>query len=257
MLKFSLLGSGSSGNAALIVGERTRVLIDSGLSYKQLCLRAEAVGQSLDGLDAVFITHEHSDHVNGLGVLARKTGVPVFITTPTHRALPPNVGEIPRIEYFEAGDTISVGEFEVCSFSVSHDACDPVCYSIRGRGAKLGFATDLGHCCHLVRARLEGSHALVLESNYCPDRLRLGHYPASVQQRIRSRQGHLSNHDAGALLKSLLHAALRTIVLVHISENNNTPELVKRNALGAVGNHPANIFLATQDAPTPLFEVAP
>jgi phosphoribosyl 1,2-cyclic phosphodiesterase len=257
LLRFSLLGSGSSGNAALIVSGRAKILIDDGFSFKQLLARTAEIGESLDGLDAVFVTHEHQDHVAGIGVLARRMDVPIFMTPQTYAGLPPSLGTVRRIEVFEGGDAINVGDLEVRSFSVSHDAADPVSYSVHHGAAKLGFATDFGHSSHLVRTRLAGSHALVLESNYCPDMLRRGGYPPQVQQRIRSRSGHLSNQDMSSLLSELLHEALRTVVLVHISENNNTPELVHAMASQVVKHRAIEVFVAAQDRPTRLFEVVP
>ncbi len=255
MLQFCLLGSGSSGNAILVSSGETRILIDNGLSYKQLCLRADRAGMSLAGLKALFITHEHGDHVKGAGILARKTGVPVYLTEGTHAALSPNVGEIPRAVCFEAGDTLQVDGLTVESFSVSHDAADPVSYTVRHGAAQVGLATDLGHVSHLVRTRLAGSTALILEANYCPEMLRRGHYPPRVQQRIRSRSGHLSNQDMTSLLDDLLHERLRTVVLVHISEHNNTPDLAHRYAARVLGRHGAALHVAAQDEPSPVFEV--
>lgn len=257
VLRFCLLGSGSSGNAALVYSETTRILIDCGFSFVQINTRLRAVDESVDGLRAVFVTHEHIDHVAGLGVLCRKTGVPAHLTTGTYESLPKTVGVIPRVELFEAGDEIRIGDLEITSYSVSHDAADPVSYIIRNGGAKLGFATDLGHCSHLVRARLAGCHALVLESNYCPEMLRTGGYPPQVQQRIRSRIGHLSNHDMSALLSELLHDSLQTVVLVHISANNNSPDLAHAMATEVVRDRAVELVVAAQDVPTRLFEVLP
>ena len=257
MLKFSLLGSGSKGNATLIVSRTGKILVDSGYSFKRLQERVAAAGETLDGLQAVFVTHEHRDHVNGIGVLARRTGVPIYMTGETFANLPDTVGELPRVEHFEAGDTIRIADLEVSSFSVSHDAADPVSYTVAAEGARLGFATDLGHVSHLVRTRLTGCHALVLESNHCPQMLRAGPYPPQLQQRIHSRIGHLSNQDMTSLLSALLHDGLQTVVLFHISENNNTYDLAHRMAAGVLGDHPAQVFVAEQDRPTPLFEVRP
>lgn len=158
---------------------------------------------------------------------------------------------------FEAGDTLGIGDVQVSSFSVTHDAVDPVSYVIEAGGVKLGVASDLGHAPTLVKMRLAGAHALVLESNYCPRMLRDGPYPPVLQQRIRSKQGHLSNADMNSLLSSLLHEALRLVVLVHISEKNNHPDLAQQLARQVLGDHPARLHVAQQDHPTPLFEVVP
>ena len=255
MLQFSLLGSGSSGNAILLRSRATCILIDNGLSFKQLSQRLAAIGESPELIQAILVTHEHGDHVQGLGVLTRKLHVPVYMTPGTHANLPASLGALSEVRLFEAGDTLRIDDLEVLSFSVSHDAADPVGFVVRAEGAQFGLATDLGHVSELVKNRLAGSHALVIESNYCPEMLRLGEYPPQIQQRIRGRQGHLSNEAMCSLLHSLLHDSLQHVILVHISENNNTPERVEQRVRGVLKSHRASIYLATRDTPTPLFEV--
>jgi phosphoribosyl 1,2-cyclic phosphodiesterase len=257
VLRFSLLGSGSSGNAILISGATSKVLIDAGLSFKQLKLRAEAVGESLEGLQAVFVTHEHGDHVRGAGVLGRKLGVPFFMTPGTRENLPQSVGEVPKIEEFDAGDTIQIDELAITSFSVSHDAVDPVGYVVESEDGKLGIASDLGHAPNLVRTRLANANGLILESNHCPKMLQKSSYPPQVQQRIRGKQGHLSNQDMCSLLSDLLHDALQVVVLVHLSEENNTREHAFEMASRVLDGHEAELFVARQDRPTRVFEIGP
>ena len=257
MIRFCLLGSGSSGNAIYIEGDGRKILIDNGLSYRQLDLRAAAAGISLEGLKAVFITHEHADHVNGLGVLTRKVDVPVYMTPATYDRLPENIGKLNNVKYFEAGEDVSLNGMRVGSFSVSHDAADPVSFVVEACGAKLGLAADMGRPTELVRRRLADSHGLVLESNYCPDMLRRSSYPAMIRQRINSSFGHLSNRDASSLLAHVLHDALRLVVLVHISEENNTKELAHSVAARAMKGHGAELHVAWQDRPTPVFEIRP
>ncbi len=255
MITFALLGSGSSGNAIVVASEDTCILIDNGLSYRELSRRAALAGFDLASLSAVLITHEHGDHVAGIGTLCRKHDVPVYLTSGTYHSLPPRLGSLSRPQLFRAGDAWEVGDLRIESFSVNHDAVDPVGYAISSRGAKVGFAFDLGAPTHLVRQRLAGSHALVVETNYCPEMLRVGDYPESVKQRISSKFGHLSNAAAADLVRDLLHPDLATIVLVHISENNNTPERAHAAMRDALGSHDAGLHLATQDAPTPRFRV--
>lgn len=231
------------------------ILIDNGLSFKQLSLRAAAVGVGLEDLNALLVTHEHGDHVLGVGVLTRKMPVPVYMTRGTFENLPPTLGALGPVTFFEAGDTLRIRDMEIRSFSVTHDAADPVGFVVRSAGAQFGLATDLGHASELVKNRLAGSHALVIESNYCPDLLRRGAYPPKIQQRIRGRHGHLSNEEMCSLLHGLLHDALQHVILVHISEQNNTPALVEQRVRGVLKNHPASMYLATQDSPTPMFQV--
>ncbi|GMW02932.1 MAG: MBL fold hydrolase [Candidatus Hydrogenedentota bacterium] len=256
MLRFALLGSGSSGNAIWIATPSSKILIDNGLSYKQLDLRLRALGESLDGLKAIFITHEHSDHVMGLGILSRKHDVPIYMTRETHECLPPSIGPLRRVEYFEAGDPVAINGLQVDSFSISHDAADPVSYAVRHDGIKLGLACDLGYPSDLVLRQLSGSHALVIESNYCPTMLHTGSYPRMVQQRIRGKQGHLSNADMCHMLAKLQHEALKLVVLVHISEENNRYELAHAMARDALRKNPVEVVVARHNEPTRLFEIA-
>lgn len=255
MIRFALLGSGSQGNAVLATTSSSKILIDAGLSFRRLEERAGQLGQTLEGLDAILVTHEHSDHVHSVGTAARRLNVPVFMTRGTFENLPKNVGAIPKLELFEAGDAIDLPGLRIESFSVSHDAADPVSFALNAEGVKLGMAADLGHVSQLVLSRLTHSHALVLESNYCPHMLTQGPYPPQIQQRIRGRQGHLSNGDMSDLLARLLHHALRLVVLVHISQENNTRKLAYDSARSVVGENGAEVFVARQNEPTRLFEV--
>ena len=255
MLRFVILGSSSSGNAVLVFSEKARILVDNGFSFKRLSETLGSLAIHPESLNAVVVTHEHADHIKGVGVLARKTGIPVFMTHGCADALPPYVGEIPQVVRFESGSCLQFGDIEATSFAVSHDAAEPVNYVFGVNGAKLGLATDFGHCSQLARARLAGSNALVIESNYCPDMLRRGPYPPSIQQRIHGRMGHLSNHDVQKMLKELSHDALRLVVLTHISRDNNTPDLACRLARQALGARPVQVIAAPADVASPVFEV--
>lgn len=256
VLQFSLLGSGSSGNALLVSSPSGRLLIDNGLSYRQLEHRVAKVGECLDDLLGVFVTHEHSDHVAGLGVLSRKLNVPIFITDETYRSLPASLGKLSDVRFFEAGSTVQVGDYAVDSFRVAHDAADPVSFVVRSNGTRLGIATDLGHACPVVQHHLKGCNALILESNYCPDMLLQSSYPPAIRARINSRLGHLSNHAMNSLLKKVLHDGLRLVVLVHISEENNTPDLARSLAQNVVKGLPVEVVVANRDEPTGAFAVA-
>ena len=255
MIRFSLLGSGSKGNALFISSAKTKILIDNGFSFKQLRIRVESIGESLEGLDAVFVTHEHRDHVGGIGVLSRKIDVPIYFTPVTYECLPQTIGQLQTVNFFEAGDTISVGDLKLTSFSVSHDAVDPVGFAVTNGTAKIGLATDLGHAPTLVKKRLEGSNALILEANHCPVMLRKGPYPLALQQRIKSKHGHLSNSDMISLLSHLLHEDLKVVVLAHVSEENNSPENVYDMTHHLLKDHKAEFYVADQNEPTKLFEI--
>lgn len=235
------------------MSSKTKVLIDNGLSVRELEKRLASIGETLDGVRGIFVTHEHSDHVRGLGVLARKTKLPVFITPATRDALPENVGEIPHIEYIEAGEPVTLDGLTLNSFSVSHDASDPVSYIAMAEGIKLGLAADLGHVSQLVRKRLEGAHGLILESNYCPEMLLRGPYPPMLKQRIKGSHGHLSNADCNSLLADLLHDALHLVVLAHISEENNHYDHAREMAARVLQGRDIALHIAYQHKPTPLF----
>jgi phosphoribosyl 1,2-cyclic phosphodiesterase len=256
-MRFSLLGSGSSGNAILITSGKDKLLIDNGLSFKQLKLRTEAIGETLDGLLGVAITHEHSDHVNGLGVLSRKLSIPIYITAPTYSRLSPNLGAMDPVVHFESGEVFRVGPFLISSFQVTHDAIDPVCFTVQASGNKLGLATDMGAVNHLVKVRLKECNALILESNYCPDMIQNSPYPPQIIQRIKGTHGHLSNRDMNSLLSHLLHEDLKTVVAVHISQENNSEDIVERmtRKLLTKRNHGAQFMIASQDDPMPMIDL--
>ena len=257
MLRFSLLSSGSAGNAILITSGQHKILIDNGLSYRELVARIHEIGETLDHLQAVFVTHEHGDHVNGVGVLSRKLGVPTYITYPTFQALHTRIGKIEPVNHFDSGDTVQVGPFTLTSFRISHDAMDPVSFVVEAQGCRLGLATDLGKATHLVRERLEGCHALILESNYCPVMIRESSYPPAIIQRIRSNMGHLSNADMNSLLSELIHDDLQWVVAVHVSQENNSEDLVRRMAQQVLKEHPAQLIIADQDRPSPMYTIQP
>ncbi|OQB39850.1 MAG: putative metallo-hydrolase YycJ [Candidatus Hydrogenedentes bacterium ADurb.Bin179] len=257
MLRFVILGSSSSGNALLVFSKTTRLLVDNGFSYKRLSQTLAGLGILPESLDAVVVTHEHADHVKGIGVLARRTNMPVFMTHGCAKALPEYVGHVPNLNCFESGDTLRFNDIEATSFAVSHDAADPVNYIFHSNGAKLGMTTDCGHYSQLTRARLAGSNALVIEANYCPDMLRCGPYPPQIQQRIHSRMGHMSNLDVQQMLRELRHENLRLVVLSHISRDNNTPELACRLAREVLHDFPIEVTAAPADGASPVFEVMP
>ncbi len=257
MLRFSLLSSGSAGNAILIDSGNEKILIDNGLSFRELQSRVQEIGESLDNLLAVLITHEHGDHVKGVGIMSRKINVPTYITEATFRALNPKIGEIKPLVHFDCGDILHIGPFTITSFQVSHDAIDPLSFVVECDGSRLGLATDLGKATHLVRQQLEGCHALILESNYCPMMIRNSPYPAGIIQRIRSNMGHLSNADMNSLLAALVHDDLQWVVAVHISQENNSEDLVRDMANQVLKGHSAKLILADQERPSPMYTIEP
>lgn len=238
----SVLASGSRGNCALVATSSTRILVDAGLSGRETFKRLRALGERTEEISAILITHEHSDHVAGLQRLATKLNVPVFLTAPTHhawsRAVRDEEGaipELPKSEHFSAGRGFRIGDIEVMPFTIPHDAADPVGFTFRAEGVKVGFATDLGYMPVSVRDHLRGCSVLVIESNHDVEMLRSGSYPWSVKQRVMSRVGHLSNEALAEFFSNDYDGGAEYIVLAHLSEQNNHPERARAAAEQALG----------------------
>lgn len=327
MVRMTVLASGSKGNSTIVSSTRTRILVDAGLSCREIFKRMQSVGEDPGTLDAILVTHEHQDHVQGLSVLARKLGIPVYFTEATHRAwmrwmtprkrmtyaewlaqrqqeaaqkkaeaeaaaisgpvsdtvsdfgadnpfyreqeLAECVAEeeemkagkaaadpcaLPGVEYFRAGTQFSIGDIDVSAFTIPHDAVDPVGFVFRAEGIKVGIATDLGYMPPNVSLQLRGCDVLMLESNHDLEMLRDGPYPWSVKQRVMSRVGHLSNHAAADFLEKNYDGQASYVVLAHLSESNNLPELARvaaeyalRERMTLIGNR---LILAEQKTAT-------
>ena len=233
IVQVCVLASSSSGNATFIRTEKTRILVDVGLSKRDVFARLAIIQEDAEKLDAILITHEHSDHVCGLVSLARHLNIPIFITRLTAPAIP--WGEYtPRLDCFQAGTTFTVGDIEVDSFTIPHDAIDPVAFCFRSQGMKVGVVTDLGYVTESIKFHLRGAHLLVLESNHDLEMLKVGPYPWSVKQRVMGRKGHLSNDVVCDFIRSDLDASIETLVLGHLSEHNNHPEIVRNLAYRAL-----------------------
>jgi phosphoribosyl 1,2-cyclic phosphodiesterase len=328
----TVLASGSRGNSTVIQSSRTRILVDAGLSCRELFKRMQQAGEDPSALHAILITHEHQDHVQGLSVAARKLGIPVYFTEATHRAwlrwmqprkrmsyaewlaqrkleaasrtqstaqasvpasapvalaeppgdadpfyrehqlaecaaeeesefLPAEPGKpaadpcaLPAVEYFRAGASFSIGDIEVQPFTIPHDAADPVGFVFTAEGIRTGIATDLGYMPASVMQHLKRCHILMLESNHDLEMLRDGPYPWSVKQRVLSRVGHLSNTAAAEFLEKSYDGGAAYVVLAHLSESNNLPELARIAAEFALREHGSllgnKLVLASQHAPT-------
>jgi phosphoribosyl 1,2-cyclic phosphodiesterase len=238
----SVLASGSRGNSAMVESSSTRILVDAGISCRETFKRVRALGGDPHSLSAIVITHEHVDHVYGLLGLARKLNVPLFMTGATHQAWVRSVrdatGERPdthRIEFFSSGRGFHIGDIEVRPFTIPHDAADPVGFALRAEGVKVGFVTDLGYVPASVRDHLRCSDVLILESNHDLEMLRGGPYPWSVKQRVMSRVGHLSNDKLAEFFARDYDGSAAFIVLAHLSEQNNHPEIARSAAEAALG----------------------
>ena len=325
MVRFTVLASGSKGNATVLSGGRTRILVDCGLSCRELFRRMKLVGEEPESLDAIVITHEHMDHINGLSVTARKLGIPVYFTEGTHRAWmrwltprrqmtyaqwlencrkqaaerqaevdaassegapddlesesesevqplaalpdpaaddqpsnrPPSRKQdptwLPAVEYFKAGEPFEIGDIAVSPFTIPHDAADPVGFVFRTEGVRMALATDLGYIPPNVKAQLQGVDLLLLESNHDTEMLRDGPYPWAVKQRVLSRVGHLSNEAAADFLENGYDGQAAYVILAHLSESNNLPELARVTAERALRGRASllanRLLLAAQHEP--------
>ena len=317
MMRMTVLASGSKGNSTVISSSTTRVLVDAGLSCREICKRMTQAGEDPASLDAILITHEHQDHVAGLGVLARKLNIPVYLTEPTHRAWvrmltprntmsyaqwltqlerekhaqrekeaqanagagicdsmsaaveststqPDDLDEpecqparekadptfLPTVEYFHSGAQFRIGDINITPFTIPHDATDPCGFVFAAEGVRMAIATDLGYMPPNVKAALRRIDVLLLESNHDLEMLKDGPYPWSVKQRVLSRVGHLSNLATAEFLQNDYDGTATFIVLGHLSESNNAPELARLSAEHALANHPSllgnRVLLAEQ-----------
>ncbi|HLE25725.1 MAG TPA: MBL fold metallo-hydrolase [Thermodesulfobacteriota bacterium] len=227
IMKIRTLASGSSGNSLFVETRRTKILVDAGLSHRQLTDRLKKMGVLMSDIDAVLITHEHTDHVAAIPQIK----APVYVSSSTVSLWKDKVKDLKE---FEPGSQFFLNDALITPFPVPHDALDPVGFTIETDHKKLGIVTDIGSVTALVRERLRGSNALIIEFNYDEGMLLYGSYPWDLKQRIKSRLGHLSNEDAAELLQSLIHEELRYVILAHLSEVNNTPKKALESAHSAI-----------------------
>ncbi len=267
-MRVSILASGSSGNLTLLETERTRILVDAGLGKRETLARLAAVNREIDCLDAVLITHEHTDHCNGLPQVLGLWKTSVYVTGPTmealHRILPDTFRKrLQRAETIEAGQRFLIGDIDVHAFAIPHDAADPIGFTFRTNGCKVAICTDLGYMPELVKVHLRGTDCLILESNHDLDMLKVGPYPWVVKQRVLSRTGHLSNHAVSEYLADPegFDSRARYLVLAHISQENNNPDLARLSAEEALGRRPAEasftgeLLVASQHVPLKPLEL--
>jgi phosphoribosyl 1,2-cyclic phosphodiesterase len=219
-----VLASGSKGNAVYVSTGKTSILVDAGLSGSEMERRLRSRDIFPESIDAIIVSHEHRDHIQGVGVLSRRFGLPVHMTAPTMAVAADRLGPLQKIGRFTRGTSFHIGAFTIHPFSLSHDAADPVGFTIEHGHTKIGIATDLGVATQLVCHHLEGCRLMVLEANHDVKMLQEGPYPWEVKQRIMGRLGHLSNEASRALLDKVCHEGLHHVVIAHMSETNNEPD---------------------------------
>lgn len=257
-MRFSVLASGSGGNACYIETDNTRILIDAGLSCREIIRRLEILEMKHDRLDGLVITHEHVDHIKSAGPISRRFNIPVYINDLTMQKVKTGMGRIPCHVSFETGRTVKINDITVETFTKCHDAADPVGLVVSSNGSRLGIITDSGRSTRLLEERLKGCSALIIEFNHDEVMLEDGPYPLHLKRRIKGPEGHLSNREAGELLKSVAHKGLRHIVLAHISEINNLPGLALHAANGILtecGMEHIEVLISSQHEPVPMREI--
>jgi len=225
MLGFCPLASGSKGNSVFFGTQNTRILIDAGLSAKQLTAKLAEIGIAMSEIDAILVTHEHIDHIRGVELLASRYDIPVFANADTAKAIHETSGASLRFKIFSTGETFHFGDLEIHPFSIQHDTLDPVAFTIRTHLHKAGFCTDLGFVTSLVKNHLQGCDFLYVEANHQPSMVHACNRPHTYKQRVLSRQGHLSNAECADLIGDVLHPGLKHIHLAHLSQECNSPDL--------------------------------
>jgi len=250
-----MLASGSRGNSIYISNGNTSVIIDAGLSGIEIERRMKIRNLDIKGIDAIVVSHEHSDHIQGVGILARRYQLPVYISSQTFDTAAAQLGAMKHINHFSCGTEFSISDLKVRPFSISHDASDPAGFTIRSNGHKIGIATDLGIATAMVRQHLKDCCCLILEANHDISMLEYGPYPWSVKQRVKGRTGHLSNESSRELLMDVMHEQMSHVVLAHLSETNNTPEKALQVVTEHLPDTRLKVSVAAQSSPGPIIHI--
>src|SRR5690606_8441517 len=259
-LHFSVLASGSTGNAFYVGTDKHSLLVDAGLSGKQLELLFKQIDREMKNLSGILVTHEHSDHIKGLGVVARKYKLPIYANEKTWKAMESNIGEIPTEQkfIFETGTVKVFGNIDVESFGVSHDAAEPMFYAFHHDNKKVVLITDTGYVSDRMKGTIKNADAFVFESNHDVSMLQMGHYPWSIKRRILSDVGHVSNEDAALAMSDVIGDRTNRIYLAHLSKDNNLKELARMSvqqtleSLEYIVEEPFELYDTDPKVPTKL-----
>lgn len=261
MFNFCSLYSGSTGNSFFVETDTTKILVDCGESAKKITNALSLIGINIGDIDAIIITHEHSDHVKGLGTVSRKYNIPVYANKETWNAMPAQMEkmDINNIFYFINSEEFIIGDLKVLPFSTPHDAANPCGFNMFFENSKISVATDIGHMTPEILHTLENSSFIMLESNYDPEVLKCSSYPYPLKQRIAGPNGHLPNYIAGQTISHLMGTGLKTVMLGHLSKENNFPELAYKTVvdeiISANMSNNINLSVATRYDPTPLINI--
>lgn len=258
-LRFSVLASGSTGNAFYIESDKERLLVDAGLSGKQMDHLFSEINIDPSKLTGILVTHEHSDHIKGLGIMARKYNLPIFANEKTWNAMERSIGKIGLDQkfYFNMEQVKTFQDLDVESFGVSHDAAEPMFYTFHHEGKKVALVTDLGYVSERIKKTVEDADAYIFEANHDVGMLRMGRYPWNVKRRILGDSGHVSNEDCGLALTDIISNRTKRIYLAHLSLDNNMKDLARMSVDSVLQERGITLDLHDTDpkAPTPLYEV--
>lgn len=262
MLEFCSLYSGSSGNCLFVSTKSAKILVDCGVSGKKICDGLNSIDNSIENINAILITHEHSDHVQSLGMISKKYNIPVYANIETWQAMPKQKEKIDEknINYFTNDEDFILNDLTIHPFSTPHDAANPCGFTIHNGKKKLSIATDLGHMDNFIIDNLEQSSFILLESNYDPEILKVSRYPFNLKRRIAGPSGHLSNETAGKTISVLMKKGLKEVMLGHLSKENNFPELAYQTVAEELMNNNSDIneiklSVASRNEPGKLIKI--
>lgn len=255
MLELSVLGSGSQGNATLLSDGEFTLLIDAGFTGQELTRRLGVIGRTTPEIQAILITHDHSDHINGAGVIGRNANAPIYIHETLYPKLRRRLGKKLTFNFMEPDKSFTLGSMTITPFEVPHDSIHCYGFTVQQGDLKLGYATDVGSVTPSNIEALKRCHTLIIESNHEEELLLNGPYPQRLKDRVYGDMGHISNDEAGEILKAVAHDGLKRVIFIHLSEENNRKELVLDNAEYALEGYSPELVISSQYTPTKIFRM--